>query len=116
RARFGVGLAPETQTPLVGREREVELLVGTLARARQQRAPELVTLIGVPGTGKSRLVGELFGTIEESGELTFWRQGRSLPYGEGVSYRAHAEMVKAQAGILETASDEEVAAKFREAV
>ena len=37
RARFGVDLAPETRTPLVGREREVELLVGTLARARQQR-------------------------------------------------------------------------------
>jgi class 3 adenylate cyclase/tetratricopeptide (TPR) repeat protein len=115
RARFGVDLAPEARTPLVGREREVALLVGTLARARQQRSPELVTLIGVPGIGKSRLVGELFGSIEESGELTFWRQGRSLPYGEGVSYWALAEMVKAQAGILETDSDEEVGAKLRAA-
>src|SRR5262249_4591882 len=60
KARFGVDLAPETRTPLVGREREVDLLVGTLARARQQRSPELVTLVGVPGIGKSRLVGELF--------------------------------------------------------
>ena len=116
KARFGVDLAPETRTPLVGREREVDLLVGTLARARQQRSPELVTLVGVPGIGKSRLVGELFHAIEESGELTFWRQGRSLPYGEGVSYWALAEMVKAQAGILETDSDEEVGAKLREAV
>jgi class 3 adenylate cyclase/tetratricopeptide (TPR) repeat protein len=116
RARFGVDLAPETRTPLVGREREVELLVGTLARARQQRSPELVTLIGVPGIGKSRMVGELFQSIDRSGELTFWRQGRSLPYGEGVSYWALAEMVKAQAGILETDSDEEVAAKLRASV
>jgi class 3 adenylate cyclase/tetratricopeptide (TPR) repeat protein len=116
KARFGVDLAPETRTPLVGREREVELLVGTLTRARQQRSPELVTLIGVPGIGKSRLVGELFQSIEESGELTFWRQGRSLPYGEGVSYWALAEMVKAQAGILETDSDDEVGAKLRAAV
>jgi tetratricopeptide (TPR) repeat protein len=116
KARFGVDLAPETRTPLVGREREVELLVGTLARARQQRSPELVTLVGVPGIGKSRLVGELFQSIEESGELTFWRQGRSLPYGEGVSYWALAEMVKAQAGILETDSDDEVGAKLRAAV
>src|SRR5262249_42624208 len=100
RARFGVDLAPERRTPLVGREREVELLVGTLARARQQRSPELLTLIGVPGIGKSRLLGELFQSIDEGGELTFWRQGRSLPYGEGVSYWALAEMVKAQAGIL----------------
>src|SRR6266545_2818593 len=58
RARFGVDLAPATQTPLVGRDRELEQLVGTLARARQQRSPELVTLVGVPGIGKSRLVGE----------------------------------------------------------
>jgi class 3 adenylate cyclase/tetratricopeptide (TPR) repeat protein len=116
RARFGVDLAPDTRTPLVGREREVELLVGTLARARQQRSPELVTLIGVPGIGKSRLVGELFQSIDRGGELTFWRQGRSLPYGEGVSYWALAEMVKAQAGILETDSDEQVEEKLRATV
>ena len=116
RARFGVDLAPETRTQLVGREREVDLLVGTLARTRQQRSTELVTLIGVPGIGKSRLVGELFQSIERGGELTYWRQGRSLPYGEGVSYWALGEMVKAQAGILETDSDDEVAAKLARAV
>jgi class 3 adenylate cyclase/tetratricopeptide (TPR) repeat protein len=116
RARFGVDLAPETRTPLVGREREVDLLVGTLARARQQRSPELVTLVGVPGIGKSRLVGELFQSIERGGVLTYWRQGRSLPYGEAVSYWALAEMVKAQAGILETDSDEEAESKLARAV
>jgi class 3 adenylate cyclase/tetratricopeptide (TPR) repeat protein len=115
-ARFGVDLAPEARTPLVGRERELELLVGTLERARQQRSPELVTLVGVPGIGKSRLVGELFQSIERGGQLTYWRQGRSLPYGEGVSFWALAEMVKAQAGILETDSDEEVEAKLMRAV
>jgi class 3 adenylate cyclase/tetratricopeptide (TPR) repeat protein len=116
RARFGVDLAPATQTPLVGRDRELEQLVGTLARARQQCSPELVTLVGVPGIGKSRLVGELFQSIEGGGVVTYWRQGRSLPYGEGVSYWALAEMVKAQAGILETDSDEEVRAKLTHAV
>ena len=40
--------------------------------------------------------------IENEAELTNWRQGRSLPYGEGVSFWALCEMVKAQAGILET--------------
>jgi class 3 adenylate cyclase/tetratricopeptide (TPR) repeat protein len=116
RARFGVDLAPETRTQLVGREREVDLLVGTLARTRQQRSTELVTLIGVPGIGKSRLVGELFQSIERGGELTYWRQGRSLPYDVGVSYWALGEMVKAQAGILETDNDDEVAAKLARAV
>jgi class 3 adenylate cyclase/tetratricopeptide (TPR) repeat protein len=116
RARFGVDLTPGARTPLVGREREVDQLVDALDRARQQRSPELVTLIGVPGIGKSRLVGELFESIERGGVLTYWRQGRSLPYGEGVSYWALAEMVKAQAGILETDGDDEVETKLRRVV
>ena len=116
RARFGVDLTPEARTPLVGRERELDQLVGALERARQQRSPELVTLIGVPGIGKSRLVGELFQSVERGGQLTYWRQGRSIGYGEGVSYWALAEMVKAQAGILETDRDAEVDAKLTRAV
>ena len=35
-------------------------------------------------------------------ELVFWRQGRCLPYGEGITFWALGEMVKAQAGILES--------------
>jgi hypothetical protein len=58
----------------------------------------------------------LFQFIETGGKLTYWRQGRSLPYGEAVSYWALAEMVKAQAGILETDSEEESEAKLSRAV
>jgi class 3 adenylate cyclase/tetratricopeptide (TPR) repeat protein len=116
RARFGVDLAGEARTPLVGREREVGQLVDALERVREQRTSELLTLVGVPGIGKSRLVGELFQSIERGGVLTYWRQGRSLPYGQGVSYWALAEMVKAQAGILETDSDNEVEAKLERTV
>jgi class 3 adenylate cyclase len=103
RSRYGVDIGAEAATPLVGRIRELEALKGALTRAQQQASPELVTLVGVPGIGKSRLVTELFAWVEQEPELTvFWRQGRSLPYGEGVSYWALAEMVKAQTGILET--------------
>src|SRR5205823_2062468 len=112
----GVDLANDTHTPLFGREREVQVLVGTLERTRQQRSTELITLVGVPGIGKSRLVGELFQTIERGGVLTYWRQGRSLSYGEAVSYWALVEMVKAQAGILETDGDEEAEGKLARAV
>jgi class 3 adenylate cyclase len=116
RARFGVDLAPEARRPLVGRARELEQLVGAVARVREQASPELVTLVGVPGIGKSRLVGELFRSIERGGVLTYWRQGRSLPYGEGVSYWALAEMVKAHAGILETDDGASVEAKLERTV
>jgi class 3 adenylate cyclase len=102
RSRVGVDLTRRSAGPFVGRGRELELLVSTLARVREERSPQLVTLVGVPGIGKSRLVAELFRTVDEDVPLVGWRQGRSLPYGEGVTFWALAEIVKAQAGILET--------------
>ncbi len=104
RARFGVDVVQQMETPLFGREKELDLLVDAFARVRADRQPQLLTLVGVPGIGKSRLVYELFLAIELIPELIFWRQGRSLPYGEGVTYWALSEMVKAHAGILETDS------------
>ncbi len=116
RSRLGVDLLRQVRSPLVGRERERTLLRETLVRVRAERSPQLVTLVGVPGIGKSRLVYELMDSVEQSGMLTHWRQGRSLPYGEGVTYWSLSEMVKAQAGILETDSVEEVERKLKAAV
>jgi class 3 adenylate cyclase/tetratricopeptide (TPR) repeat protein len=108
RSRFGVDVAGTTGAPLIGREREAGLLRDTLERARQEQSPQLVTLVGVPGIGKSRLVSELFASLDQEPELIYWRQGRCLPYGEGVTYWALSEMIKAHAGILETDSAEQV--------
>jgi len=103
RARFGADLARPGRAPLVGRVRELDLLGDALARSRRDRSAQLVTVVGVPGMGKSRLVAELFRSLDEDpSELVLWRQGRSLPYGDGVTLWALAEMVKAQGGILET--------------
>ena len=104
RSRFGDDVARTAGAPLVGREHEVDILRSALQRARQEQSSQLVTLVGVPGIGKSRLVSELFAAIEEDPELVYWRQGRCLPYGEGITYWALTEMVKAHAGILETDS------------
>ena len=116
RSRFGVDVARRSAAPLVGRDREVELLVAALERAVTERTPQLVTLVGVPGIGKSRLLAELFHAIERDQRLVTWRQGRSLPYGEGVTFWALGEMVKAQAGVLETDTEAEAAEKLGAAV
>ena len=117
RARARVSVERVGGAPLVGREQEVTLLRETLARVVREREPQLVTLVGVPGIGKSRLVFELFQTIETGDHgLVYWRHGRSLPYGEGVTFWALGEIVKAQAGILESDSPEQVGEKLREAV
>jgi class 3 adenylate cyclase len=102
RARFGSDVEQKLRTPLVGRERERSLLADALAHARAEQSAQLVTLVGVPGIGKSRLVAELFQITDADEEIISWRQGRSLPYGERASFWALGEIVKAHAGILES--------------
>jgi class 3 adenylate cyclase len=115
-ARFGLDLAERAATPLVGRDRELELLRSLLGRVRDERSAQLVTLVGVPGIGKSRLVSELFGMADAEPDLITWRQGRCLPYGESVTYWALGEIVKAEVGILETDAPPEAQRKLREAL
>jgi class 3 adenylate cyclase/tetratricopeptide (TPR) repeat protein len=117
RARSRVGVERLSSTAFVGREREVALLDETLARALRERQPQLVTLVGVPGIGKSRLVFELF-RIVETGKfgLVYWRHGRSLPYGDGVTFWGLAEIVKAQAGVLESDQHEQAREKLGRSV
>ncbi|MBA3434610.1 MAG: AAA family ATPase, partial [Actinobacteria bacterium] len=101
---------------LVGRVRELDLLVDALAQARAASEPQLVTLVGVPGIGKSRLVSELARIADEDDEIILWRQGRSLAYGEGVAFWALGEIVKAQVGILESDTAADAAAKLTAAL
>jgi class 3 adenylate cyclase/tetratricopeptide (TPR) repeat protein len=114
-ARFGVDVAHEARSDLVGRERELGVVRGAFERARHERTPQLLTLVGVPGIGKSRLVYELQRIVDADPELITWRQGRCLAYGDGVTLWALAEIVKAQAGIAEQDTDAGVAEKLRRA-
>jgi hypothetical protein len=66
-------------TAPVGRNHELTLLDGALTRARQERSPQLVTIVGVPDIGKSRLVFELSQLVERDPELISWRQGTLPP-------------------------------------
>ncbi|TML44712.1 MAG: hypothetical protein E6G20_13245 [Actinobacteria bacterium] len=49
-------------------------------------------------------------------EIITWRQGRCLAYGDGVTLWALGEIVKAQAGIVEQDTPEDVVAKVQRAV
>lgn len=69
--------------PLVGRERELELLRGAWERAVEQSGCHLVTVLGVAGVGKSRLVAELLATVGDAATVL---RGRCLHYGEGITF------------------------------
>jgi class 3 adenylate cyclase/tetratricopeptide (TPR) repeat protein len=117
RGRFGTDLTRRHDTPLVGREAERTLLRTVFDRAARDRSCQLVTILGEPGVGKSRMVSELFTYIDqERPELITWRQGRSLPYGDGITFWALGEIVKAHAGILESDDLEEVTDKLETAL
>ncbi|HET9242349.1 MAG TPA: AAA family ATPase [Gaiella sp.] len=110
------GLGDPQSSPLVGREHERALLLGAFARIRVDRSAQLVTLVGVPGIGKSRLVAELGQAVLDDEEIITWRYGRCLPYGDGMTFWALGEIVKAQTGIHENDDAAVVAAKLERAV
>ena len=102
RSRTGLRTAGVTTSPFLGRAAELRRLRQAFEAASAANQAQFVLLIGEPGIGKSRLVLELARALDERPELVTWRQGRCLPYGEGVSFSALAEILKAHAGILDS--------------
>jgi class 3 adenylate cyclase/tetratricopeptide (TPR) repeat protein len=98
--------------PLVGRNDELAILSAVAARVERERAPQLVTLFGPAGVGKSRLLDELVERLPGARLV----KGRCLPYGEGITFWPLAEAAKAHAGILDTDPAEVAHAKLRSAI
>ena len=91
---------PLRRTPLVGRDRELEVLRSVWARAFGERRPHLVTLVGPPGIGKSRLCREIQELVAANDARVL--RGRCLPYEEKSGYQAFARIVHGASGILES--------------
>jgi class 3 adenylate cyclase/tetratricopeptide (TPR) repeat protein len=93
-------------SPLVGRNDELELLHLLLRRTAKEGRPFVVTVVGNAGIGKSRLARDVTAAAErgEIPGLTACRviRGRCLPYEEGVALWPLAEMLKADADILDS--------------
>ena len=76
RARFGTDLTRTHTSPFVGREIDLALLKGIFEKTVASESVQLVTVVGEPGLGKSRIVAELGAYIDARPELVTWRQGR----------------------------------------
>lgn len=98
--------------PLVGRNEELAVLSAVAARVERERAPQLVTLFGPAGVGKSRLLTELVKQLPCARLV----KGRCLSYGEGITFWPLAEAAKTHAGILDTDSAEIALSKLQEAI
>jgi predicted ATPase len=100
-----------SSTPFVGRSREFDLLDGTWERVERERRPHLITVLGAPGVGKSRLTAEFTQHIASRGGRVV--RGRCLPYRERSAYGAFAMQVKDLAGIYDSDDLEVATGKLR---
>lgn len=89
--------------PIIGRDAELQLLESVWKRAVDTAEPHLVTIMGVPGIGKTKLLREVAGAVASQGGRVV--RGASLPYGERVPYAAFGQLLKELAGIFENDDD-----------
>ncbi len=92
-AEDGHGPAP---VPLIGRGDELAELTQSFRRVTRRRQVCLVTVLGVPGIGKTRLVREFLDTLP--GDQATVMSGRCSPYGRGVTYTPLAEILDSYPG------------------
>ena len=104
---------PGLHAPMVGRDDELSLLSTMFRRSASEGRPNLVTIYGDAGVGKSRLTAEFLLQAERDGATVV--RGRCLPYGEGITYWPLAEILKGYAGVLDSDPPELTQEKIRKA-
>ncbi len=102
RADVGDDARRHYDTPFIGRQVDLALMKGFFEKAIDENSVQVVTVVGEPGLGKSRIVAELARYLDDLPDLINWRQGRCLPFGEGITFWALSEIVRSHAGILDS--------------
>jgi tetratricopeptide (TPR) repeat protein len=103
------GIARSLDSPIVGRDDDLALVRQAFETATDEPACRLVTVIGTPGVGKTRLSTEIIAWLE--GRATVLR-GRCLPYGDGITYWPVAEIVREAASIIQEDAPNQATAKI----
>jgi class 3 adenylate cyclase len=86
----------------VGRDEEIRLLERAYEEVEGERKPQLVTILGDAGVGKTRLLREFWERIGARAPETLRRTGRCLSYGQAITYWPLAEVLKEHLGLLES--------------
>ena len=88
-------IARSIGTPFVGRRKELDDLREVFDAAVREKTCRLVTIVGTPGTGKSRLAREFLGSIAGDARVLV---GHCVAYGQGITYLPVAEIVRSIVG------------------
>ncbi len=108
--------ALRSESPLIGRSEENQMLVSLLSRVEREGAPHLATVLGQAGVGKSRLLREVIATLGETDNAPAIRRGQCPPYGSGIAFWALAEVLRGEFEILDTDPPETAWDKLRSGV
>lgn len=92
------------EAPLVGRDEELARLKDLFQRVVERKRPHLVSILGAPGVGKSRLSAEFEKDVAGLAPSTAVRKGQCVPYGSTTAFLPLAEAIKAECGILDSDS------------
>jgi len=112
----GKGHRGGLEAPFVGRDDELRLLKDQVHATTRDGHARMVSIVGEPGIGKSRLGWEMQKYMDGLDEQFRWHQGRSPAYGDGVTFWALGEMVRRRARIAETDEPHKARTKLRTAV
>jgi class 3 adenylate cyclase/tetratricopeptide (TPR) repeat protein len=104
------------EAPFVGRDRELRRIKDLFHTCADEKRPQLISIMGIAGIGKSRLAWEFYKYFDGLPQITYWHRGRCLSYGEGVTYWALADMVRMRARIAEDEEPASARAKLAEVV
>jgi len=110
RTRFDVN-AERGLTPLVGRERELEILLDGFEMVKSGRG-QIFSIVAEAGAGKSRLLYEFRKSI--TNEDVSILEGQCLSFARSISFRPIIEITKAGFEIEETDTQEQIKQKFRD--
>jgi class 3 adenylate cyclase/tetratricopeptide (TPR) repeat protein len=114
--RGGRNRSEALEAPFVGRADELRLLKDLFHATERDRRVRLVSVVGPAGIGKTRLARELGRYLDGLVETVYWHVGRSPSYGQGITFWALGEMVRARAGLLETDDEATTRVKLADTV
>jgi class 3 adenylate cyclase/tetratricopeptide (TPR) repeat protein len=114
--RGGRNRAEVLEAPFVGRTDEMRLLKELFHATGRENRARLVSVMGPAGIGKSRLAWEFSKYSDGLVENVYWHRGRCPAYGEGITFWALGEMVRARCGLLEADGEETTRAKVKASV
>jgi class 3 adenylate cyclase/tetratricopeptide (TPR) repeat protein len=111
-----VGLSPRSRRrtiPFVGRSSELTILRESLSRVSSTGRPTLVTVLGEPGIGKSRLADELVASLGD--QVTVGR-GLARSFSDTATFAPAAAIVGDLAGVNEDDPPDTIRVRLRELV